>query len=136
MKLSLWLCVIQSGNAELIHHLENNHIKPPNNSYQFCLNEALKCHNFEIIEYIINNLLEIKNDENNDFFSLSVKYLNFWYFPNNLSLPVSFYYLCKYDYFYLVKITVQSNDLKEDTIKYEIDKYNIFNNDIFTYLVI
>ena len=94
-------------------------------SFQGCLNEALKCHNFSVTDYIIDNLFVAKKDEKIDF-SKCVKYMNFCYFPENFDEPVSFFYLCKYDYFEIVNNIIQSKDLQNETITYEINKKKFF----------
>ena len=55
---SLWLYTIHSNNPELIHLLEENHIKPIDTTYKECTLEAIKCHHNEIANYLFNNKTE------------------------------------------------------------------------------
>ena len=111
-KPSIWLFAIHGRNPEIIHLLEENKISPPNNDYKECLNESLKCHHFEITDYIINNFLAFDSKEDEDkAFELSPKYMNFSYFPQNLTNPRSFYYLCKYDYVEIVRFLMSDKDV-------------------------
>ena len=86
---SLWLYTIHSNNAELIHFLEENEIKPEKNieknknrsahslyinnnnkeSFDDVLIESIKCHHNAISNYIKDNFYEqIQSDDENLFF--------------------------------------------------------------------
>lgn len=111
-KPSIWLFAIHGRNPEIIHLLEENKISPPSSDYKECLNESLKCHHFEITDYIVNNFLEFNSKEDEDkAFELSPKYVNFNYFPKKLTNPRSFYYLCKYDYVEIVRFLMSDEDV-------------------------
>ena len=113
---SLWLFVIHGRNAELIHFLEENKIEPKNKDYQEFINEAIKCHHNELATYIYDNLFSQPECEDCiDPFVKSFKYINFELFPNNLTNHITFYYLCKYDYTYLVELILKTQDLDVNT---------------------
>ncbi|KAK8841994.1 hypothetical protein M9Y10_026207 [Tritrichomonas musculus] len=130
---SLWLYAIHSNNAELIHLLEEYHIKPENGSFHECLNESIKCHHNEIAEYIQSYLInedkneivneketklkdgyEIKlfeNDLNRTAISAAFCSYNFAFFPKSFDDKYILFHLCKYNYIYLVKLLLKSKDL-------------------------
>ena len=106
---SLWLYSIHGQNAEIIHLLEENSglLK---NFYSKCLDESLKCHHFNITDYIINNAgIEVD-------ISKCTKYMNFSYFPDDIYKEEAFYYLCKYDNYDIIK-PIFSTFLSEIEIK-------------------
>ena len=52
---SLWPLAILSKNAEMIHLLEENHVKLEDKSYKQVFYESIKCHHNDITNYFINN---------------------------------------------------------------------------------
>ena len=52
LQSSLWIYVVHSRNAELIHLFEENSIQPPENKFEKCFEESIKCHHNEIAQYI------------------------------------------------------------------------------------
>lgn len=111
LKSSLWLYVIHSKNAELIHILEENKVKPPENSYEKCLEEAVKCHHNDIAKYIKDNLIDKNDDDYNSFAPYCYQYYNFSLFPRE---KVDIVYLFKYDYINIVNILLQmKGDINE-----------------------
>ena len=64
LSTSLWLYAIHSKNAEMIYFLETNSIQPPENTYETCIIEAIKCHHYDIAIYIKDNLLNDQNCSN------------------------------------------------------------------------
>ncbi|KAK8857658.1 hypothetical protein M9Y10_016064 [Tritrichomonas musculus] len=120
---SLWIYATHSRKIEMMHFLEENHVKP---NVQDFMNESLKCHHFEITDHILNNLLKPLKKGEKDVFTLSVKYLNFVYFPDDLRTPTAFYYLCKYDFVNIVKSLLNQEEF-EITINKEISKFNSFD---------
>lgn len=134
IKPSIWLFAIHGRNPELINILEESKIDPPNNSYQECLNESLKCHHFEITDYIMVNLLTFENQEEKEkIFMMSTKYVNYRYFPNNLTYSKTFYYLCKYDYIEIVKLLMNNEDVKIEFKNIFNQKFFLFNLKIFIF---
>ena len=64
---SLWEFAVHSNNAEIIQLIEDNGVAPIDPSYKNCLKEAIKCHHNNIAEYIDNNKINHKeNEEKND----------------------------------------------------------------------
>ena len=59
---SLWLYGIHSNDADIIHLLEECQVDPPNNSYEKCFIEAIKCHHNDIANYIKNNYLSQRDN--------------------------------------------------------------------------
>ena len=106
LKPSLWIYSIHSKNAEMIHLLEENNVKPDDNY----LKESSKCYHNEITNYIIESLMnkdEInqKIDENFDenILSYCFHYYNYNYFPSDLNAKFIFFYACQYDYCNIVE---------------------------------
>ncbi|KAK8837254.1 hypothetical protein M9Y10_036684 [Tritrichomonas musculus] len=107
---SLWLYAIHSNNAKLIHILEENQIIPrvtvheryqkfEVESYEECLKESIKCHHNEIADYLLNNYLK----DSSDTLIQGLKYYNFWFIQKECINEKSFYYLCGFDYYFLVE---------------------------------
>ena len=107
---SLWLYAIHSNNAKLIHILEENQIIPrvtvheryqkfEVESYEECLKESIKCHHNEIADYLLNNYLK----DSSDVLIQGLKYYNFWFIQKECINEKSFYYLCCFDYYFLVE---------------------------------
>ena len=101
---SLWQYSVHSNNADLIHFLEENRIKPQNNdilgivghdrSYNCVLKECIKCHHNSITNYIKDNLLSRRQDD--DWYELSFDFdtcildsLNFIFFPDDIGSIIS-----------------------------------------------
>ena len=57
---TIWLYAIHGNNPELISFLENKSIKMPNNNYDECLKESIKCHHTDLINYILNKIDEYR----------------------------------------------------------------------------
>ncbi|KAK8842420.1 hypothetical protein M9Y10_026003 [Tritrichomonas musculus] len=101
---SLWYCVIHSNNAELIHLLEEHHVRTSDGTYEKCLEESIKCHHNDISNYIINSLLkrEIEGDFSvyktiKNVLSYSFKYCNYALVPDNLDIGLVIHYSFHYD---------------------------------------
>ena len=123
IKPSMWLYAIHGKNAEIIHHLEENHIEPENKKYTECINESIKCHHNDIFIYFQNNLKK-KLPKKQDIFIQSLKNYNFVIMENKfINQSSSFIYLCKYDYYFIVEFF-----LKEKKIN--VNK-KVEDNDIF-----
>lgn len=83
--------------------LEENDVKPPNESFENCFNEAVKCHHNDLAIYIKDVLMnEEKIDYKNCF-----KYCNFRLIPDELKNNSIFYYLCHYNYSKLVELYLE-----------------------------
>lgn len=119
---NLWIFAVHSQNIKLIQFLEENDVKPPNNSFDDCLVEAIKCHHFDMTKYIVKNLL--KNNVNNDTFcDICIRYYNFINFTDliddDLDVFDVFYDFCEYDYSNIVDYLskIQEFDVSEKRIK-------------------
>ena len=108
---SLWIYAIHSQNAELIHILEENSVHPPNDDYQICFNESVKCHHNDIANYIRDIFLNHNKINNENIY----KNFNFEQMPSILENNIDFYYICRYSYsnlvdFYIKEIQKKYND--------------------------
>ncbi|KAK8840169.1 hypothetical protein M9Y10_031109 [Tritrichomonas musculus] len=141
---SLWLYSIHSKNAELIHLLESNEIKPPKlmnnnrpkeeikNSFLICLFESIKCHHNDFTGYIENNFILKREMESartkEEIISNILKYHNYSYFQTDYIKDQGFFYLCFYEYNKLFSLLLKS---KEEEIKEKIIfPTNIFNDEM------
>lgn len=104
---SLWLYAIHGKNAEIIHHLENCHVKPPNGNYHSCFHEAIKCHHNDIANYFKNLFNEKEKIDYKPIF----KYYNINQIPNEFGDSINFYYLCKYNYSKLVELYIKPRQI-------------------------
>lgn len=118
LKSSLWIDVIHSKNAELIHILEENHIDPiisvfknhieiKEISYKGCFKESIKCHHNAIANYFLNNHQQNENENSNEI----IKYYNFAFFQKEGINESIFCHLCNYDYYILVKALIASQNV-------------------------
>ena len=82
---SLWLYAIHGQNAEIIHILEENKVKLPNDSYEKCFVEAVKCHHNDIANYFKDNFI-LEKDVNENIFTCCFRYYNYEHFPNDITL--------------------------------------------------
>ena len=105
---SLWLYSIHGNNPELIHLLEENQIDPEDKSYENCFKESIKCHHIEISNYLQYKIINPKQSYDNNITNYSFEYYNFEYFPSFINDKFILHYACRYNYFLLVKLLVQS----------------------------
>ena len=115
---SLWFYTIHSKNAELIHFLETDKIKPPNNSYEKCLEEAIKCHHNDIAEYIKENYIFKPNKQlalYRDVIELSFKYNNYFFYPEKFDTNEIFSFLYENNYNEAVDVFIDDryDDIEE-----------------------
>ena len=111
----LWLYSIHGQNPEIIHLLEENLVDPPNNSYDECFIESVKCHHNDFADYFQNNY-DVKINEK---ILISIIHShNYIYFPfeyNNIKS--AFNQLVIYHYYeivnFLMKIKEQEFDEKK-----------------------
>ena len=110
---SLWHYSIHSNNSEMIQYLELNNVSSPNENFESCLKESIKCHLNDIADYIITNLMDeekkqdnIENDLENNLCSYCFEYFNFHFVTNDLYDDNDFflYYLCRFDHYQLVDL--------------------------------
>ena len=111
LKPSIWLYSIHGRNAEIIHILEENNVEFPGKSYNKCVNESIKCYQNELVDYFMNNYQQNENENSSDFLSKALKFFNFDYIDHEKVNKSSFFDLCKYDYFILVKELLVTEDI-------------------------
>ncbi|KAK8883532.1 hypothetical protein M9Y10_042626 [Tritrichomonas musculus] len=114
---SLWLYTIHSKNADLVHLLENNELKPKDESFIDCYLESAKCHHNDFMNYILENYYKLESNE---------KILGFPLFYNFGSTTDeftevdvnSFCGFCKNDYFTIVEFILKNKlvDLSSKTV--------------------
>ena len=120
MTSSLWLYSIHGSNADLIHLLEENHIKV---DYRKCFKESIKCNNNDFANYFLNNYLHNDDEKSNEIFIKSLKYYNFGFINQDHINESSFYNLCQYGYssfVYCLFITFSSININQIIIQYRI----------------
>ena len=121
---SLWLYSIHGNNQEIIHILEENKIKPKDETYIECYNEAIKCHHNEMAEYFCKNFLDNKTIDDINHLSKSIKYSNFHFFPKNFKDNFAFHELCHFNYYWYVNYLIE-------TEKIDINEKIIFKSFLF-----
>ena len=121
LKSSLWLYAIHSRNAEMIHLLESIKLGPPDEKYDSCLYESIKCHHNEIADYIKDNLIPQNDDSwNNGIDLTALQYHNYEYLSDDFISKDVFYSLCCYNYPTLVNYYMQKN--KQSFVRITIKK--------------
>ena len=123
---SLWIYSIHGKNLDIIHLLEENKIKPENNSYDDVFKEAIKCYHNELADYIQNKFLLNQNIEST--FSMGLKYNNYVYINDDFICKNMFFDLCKYDYYRFVENLIKSEDID---VNLTVNKKIIFYKYIF-----
>ena len=122
---SLWLYAIHGGNADIIHVLEENQVKPPKENekkfFKKCLIESIKCHHNDFAKYIEENF-EIMNDD--DIISKSFKYHNYSRFHSNFEKCDNFFYVCLNNFNKLVNFLM--NEREENIIERMINNIIYF----------
>ena len=108
---SLWLLAIHGQNSEIIHFLEDNHVKIEDMSYKQVFYESIKCHHNDIANYFINNFLQNDEENSQDTINQSLKYYNFAFLNNDSISVSSFCNLCKYDYCAFVDNLMKDKDI-------------------------
>ena len=106
---SLWNFAIHGNNADIIHILEENQVKPYNSFFDV-FKEALKCHHNSIAKYLEEKYL--KNNESKDYSQenlliYSLKYHNYAFIKKSYINQSSLIYLYRYDYPSFVKIILE-----------------------------
>ena len=107
---SLWIYAIHSNNAEMINFLEESNVNPPDDSYEKCLEESIKCHHNEIASYFLEQKLE--NIDISKIYGYCFKYYNYLFLPSNFDYNLVSFYICQYHYDNLVKILVEKENNK------------------------
>ena len=133
---SLWLYVIHSQNAELIHFLEDCHIEPrfkfyrrykkvEEKSYEGCFKESIKCNHNAFADYFLNNYLQNGDQISKRTFLQNLKYYNFGYIKKeHVNEESSLCKICKYDYYLFTYDLLKNKAINDIEIKICIIKYN------------
>ena len=83
----------------MIHLIEENKVKAPNDDYKKCLYESMRCHHNEIAKYFLNNYCQTNSEKDSMTFVQALKYRNFAFFPNNFKGEFNYLpYAAKYNY--------------------------------------
>ena len=132
LKSTLWLYSIHSKNPELIHFLEENHVKQPiYNERNQCYKESIKCHHNDIANYIKDNF-DVNKDLHywTNFYSNidGFAYYNFINLHEELQYEFNtiekfngqidniFFNSCKYDYIYIVYYILENTYYNINTV--------------------
>lgn len=131
LKSSLWLYSIHGRCPEIVYLLGEYKCQKSSQSDFDCLVESLRCHHFEITDYIQTNLFESHGEKDVTLFSKCLKFYNFVYltdkFGNALQILDNFCnkifekkssqefdifcVFCKYDYYSIVEFLLKTRDL-------------------------
>lgn len=114
----MWNYAVISKNVELIKYLEDKKISPILDNFEFVLRAAIMCHHNDFANYLILNLMDektiqynIKNNFDLNLNRYAIMYFNFAFFPENLKDENIFFYLCKNDFYTLVKLFLQEGNI-------------------------
>ena len=108
---SIWPYIIHGNNPDMIHLLEENNVKTFDDSYQYLIVEAIKCHNNDFAVYLQDKCSEEEKIYDQFLLKKHLKHYNFklvkmWDSKQLIELASSndlFYFLCKYDYSTIVE---------------------------------
>lgn len=132
---SLWLYAIHGSNAEIIHFLEEQKVRPNDRTYNECIKESIKCHHNDIAAYFndyISNDFDLWVSQqyfNGNIKQYSFHYYNYAFFPNDINEKNNFYYACNYDYYDIVEYFVNENNI--DINEKMISNVIVFINAVF-----
>ena len=123
IKQSIWLYSIHSKNADLIHLVEECDVNPPNDSFERCFEESIKCHHNEIAYYFQTNFLTEKTDfpnYNENPLLYCFRFRNYEFFPTDFENKFINFYLSQYDYINLVQLLLKEKriELNDTIVKY------------------
>ena len=97
----LWIYAIHGQNPDIIHLLEENQIKPEDESYQKCLKESIKSHHNVFAMYFKTNFVSdvfdvISNYSKNEFY-YGFRFYNFQFISSELNQKFFFYYAVQFE---------------------------------------
>ena len=104
MMPSLWFYVIHSQNSEMILFLEENNVEPPNDEYESCLNESIKCHHNDFVKYFQDKFLLNANES---YYKFIFKYYNYEMISDEIRNNSFFYFMSFYNYSELVNLYIK-----------------------------
>lgn len=110
-ELLLDLCpyIIHGQHPEIIQIFIdswNNNFDESNADILFI--ESLIFHNIDASNFVLQNYCKNVSFDDADFLSNLFKFYNYAYFPNKFDDETVFYYLCKYDYYYIVEMLLKT----------------------------
>ncbi|KAK8850060.1 hypothetical protein M9Y10_018171 [Tritrichomonas musculus] len=117
---SLWIYAIHSHNAEIIHTLDENKVKPEDESYRECFYESIRCHNKDIANYFISIFLNEKDKNAPETAKRCLKYYNFDFAKSEFINELFFIELCQYDHYLFVDSLLNKRD-------FDVNKIIIYN---------
>lgn len=103
-----WLFAIHSNNPGIIHLLEENNIKPNINSILF---ESIKCHHYDITNYIENVKLDTSE---NDFIFISCLQFHNYELSFDMQIETILFLFCQFNYINAVKILLKDQKVDVD----------------------
>lgn len=122
-----WNCAILSNNFKLIKMLLDDVYFAQDVLYDQLLEIAIQAHHDKVADFFLNNYAD---SSGNKFIENALQYHNYAYFPDDFDNLINFMFLCKHDYFYLVKVLFETKkfDLYQDPI---FDFYLLMGHIIF-----
>lgn len=106
---SLWIYAVHGEDPEIISILEENKIKPEEETYEKCLKESIKMFSNDMTKYILNNYMNEKNVDSN-ITRYCFQYYNFDALQDDfINDPLIFFYLC--DYCNLVELYLKDTNI-------------------------
>ena len=118
LEKEIWYSAVHSNNPELIHLLEENHVKFPKEMwtskdimYVWPIKESIRCYHNDIAKYILNAYSSDgnKRDEMEKIISVSIENYNFAFIEETIDFDISysFYYFCTCNYYSIVDFLVE-----------------------------
>ena len=112
----LWIYAIHGKNADIIHFLEEYKIEPPKKNYKESLIESIKCHYNDVVDYLLNQYFQMENQNSNDLYIECIKHYNFSFFNDEFLNDTTFFYLCKYEYCFLMSFALNDEKINVNKI--------------------
>lgn len=123
---SLWTYAIYGKNYEMIHLLEDNHIKPLKSYSTLCIT-AIKCHHNELAKYFLDNFIDQGELQKISIITYGLKYYNFNFLSGIELNSKTIFDICSYDYFFLLNQFSKENDFNINfKIKVRIEEKTLF----------
>ena len=125
------LCIysIHGKNAEIIHLLEENisvvsDRNDNKNFYGKYIDESIKSYHNDIANYILDNYLPIEERKSSNFLNQCFKSSNLLLLQNELNYEDTLFYLCQYDYYFLLKLLLKDDGIDVNKILVKKIQYN------------
>ena len=94
----------------MIHYLESNEINPPENSYELCFIEAIKCFHNSIANYIYDNFLIEKVKQSQKVLDTVLQNHNYEFLSSDFNDENYFISLCSHKYYDLVDVLLKAKE--------------------------